>query len=248
MSILGLTIDYGPYGWLEDYDPGWTPNTTDASGRRYCFGNQPQIGLWNLNRLANALVPLVGETEGLQAALADYATVFNDRWQEMMAAKLGLAGFEAGDTELVEELQAILQLVETDMTLFYRALADHDANDDIQDRFAEVWYDEAQLTPEYLARLERWLSDYRARAQRDGFEHDARRARMNRVNPRFVLRNYLAQVAIDAAEGGDFDEIHRLLDVLRRPYDEQPGKDGYAARRPEWARHRPGCSMLSCSS
>ncbi len=248
MSILGLTIDYGPYGWLEDYDPRWTPNTTDASGRRYCFGNQPRIALWNLNQLANAIYPLIGNPEPLQASLEGFASRFNERWQAMMASKLGLSAFEDGDGELIEETLRLLGMVETDMTLFFRLLADLDDDADPRALLAPAWYLEDQLTDEYFVHLDDWVKRYRARLSRDGRDHDARRAAMNRVNPKYVLRNYLAQVAIDAAEKGDYAEVETLLDVMRRPYDEQPGREDYAARRPEWARHRAGCSMLSCSS
>ena len=127
MSILGLTIDYGPYGWLEDYDPGWTPNTTDASGKRYRFGQQAQVALWNLVQLANAIYPLVEETEPLQAALSDYANVYEKRYPRMLAMKLGLEKFiPESDSKLIEDLQEVLQLTETDMTLFFRALADYE--------------------------------------------------------------------------------------------------------------------------
>lgn len=248
MSILGLTIDYGPYGWLEDYDPNWTPNTTDASGRRYAFGNQPRIALWNLNQLANALYPLINKTEPLEAALSAFAERYNDRWRSMMANKLGLIDFREGDEALIKEVIEILSHVETDMTLFFRALAKAGDPGDTRALFKCAWYQEDEINDEYLNRLDHWLNDYRTRLSSDNELSDARMRRMNAVNPKYVLRNYLAQVAIDAAESGDFKEVHRLLDVMRRPYDEQPEYESYAARRPEWARNRPGCSMLSCSS
>lgn len=248
MSILGLTIDYGPYGWLEGYDPSWTPNTTDASGRRYAFGNQPRIAMWNLNQLANAVYPLIEDPEPLKAALGEYAERFNTGWQSMMAAKLGLEQFRREDEELINGLVGVLTAAETDMTLFFRALADLGSDSDPRTLFGPAWYLESELTDEYLGRLDAWLADYRARLVADGIDHAERRARMNRVNPKYVLRNYLAQLAIDAAEAGDPGEIERLLEVMRRPYDEQPGNGKYAERRPEWARNRAGCSMLSCSS
>lgn len=261
MSILGETIDYGPYGWLEGYDPDWTPNTTDAQGRRYRFGAQPQVALWNLAQLANAIHPLIEAVEPLQAVLEVYREEYQRCWQRDMAAKLGLAEFETGaDDELVAELQRVLQLTETDMTIFYRLLADFDPrldqdNDDRDDRALL-----APLEPAYYQPLDEegrrqaadWLRRYRERLVRDSVLHgtDAhtRRERMNRVNPKYVLRNYLAQQAIDLAERGDFSEIHRLQALLRRPYDEQPDHEQYFAKRPEWARDRAGCSMLSCSS
>ncbi len=255
MSILGETIDYGPYGWLEDYDPDWTPNTTDASGRRYRFGNQPVIAQWNLAQLGNALYPLVGQVEPLQAGLELYVERYEDGWREMMAAKLGLDGFAAGrDEALVHELLALLPAVETDMTIFFRRLADVAVDDAPADDGAllaplgEAFYAPESVLPEHRARVARWLRAWGGRLREDGTSEAVRRARMSRTNPKYVLRNYLAQLAIDDAEAGDYSLIGELLEVLRRPYDEQPQKARFAAKRPDWARSRPGCSMLSCSS
>jgi uncharacterized protein YdiU (UPF0061 family) len=253
MSILGLTIDYGPYGWLENYDPGWTPNTTDASMRRYRFGNQPQIAFWNLVQLANAIYPLIEQVEPLQQAINVYAESFEQGWQDMMAKKLGLSTF---DDELSTELLAILPLVETDMTIFYRKLAelelDNKPLDDIDGAlimpFMEAYYVPEQLTVDYKKRMGDWLRNYMRRLREEGISDQARRVRMNAVNPKYVLRNYMAQLAIDKAESGDYSMIDELLELLRRPYDEQIDKEAFAVKRPEWARQRAGCSMLSCSS
>jgi uncharacterized protein YdiU (UPF0061 family) len=258
MSVLGLTIDYGPYGWLEDYDPNWTPNTTDAGSRRYCFGNQPQIAYWNLVQLANAIYPLIGKIEPLQQALDVNAQYFQEAWQAMMSQKLGLNNFEpVTDKALFAELLAILSLVETDMTIFFRRLAminvDVESLSDTRDEtlmapLMPAYYVSKQLTHEYRTRIGSWLRDYLKRLAKDNTSPETRRRRMNAVNPKYVLRNYLAQLAIDKAEQGDFSLVNELLDVMRYPYDEQSGKEEFAKKRPEWARHRPGCSMLSCSS
>ena len=257
LSILGLTIDYGPYGWLEDYDPQWTPNTTDAAGRRYCYGRQPTIAHWNLAQLANALHPLIGDPEPLEQGLTDYSRWFEKGWQATMAAKLGLVAFQAEtDTTLTQDLLGLLPAVETDMTLFYRHLADIPAGN-ADDRIAPAelaaplmaaFYRPEQLTPTYLEQLADWLDRYRQRLRHDGLVDAERKQRMHAVNPKYVLRNYLAQLAIDDIGAGDFSLTSELLDVLRHPYDEQPGRERFAEKRPEWARHRPGCSMLSCSS
>jgi len=254
MSIHGLTIDYGPYGWLEDYDPTWTPNTTDRSGRRYCYGRQAQIAHWNLAQLANALYPLIGDTAPLEHALRDYTTHFDQQWQQMMANKLGLVAYEpALDRELIEELLRLLSEVETDMTLFFRGLAQvstgpPDQREQLPAPLSPAWYRPEQLTPAYRHRFQAWLEQYTQRLRRDHLPDNVRRQRMNAVNPNYVLRNYLAQLAIDQIEQGDFSMVAELLEVLRHPYDEQPGQERFAEKRPEWARHRPGCSMLSCSS
>ena len=247
MSILGLTIDYGPYGWIDNYDPNWTPNTTDAGGRRYRFGAQAQIGHWNLVRLANALHPLMQEVEPLQHGLARYAEVYAAENQRMWAEKLGLPHMAEDDRAAIERLQGLLARAEMDMTIFFRELAAVDLEAPSLDTVAEAFYTEdgRQRHGDALAA---WLQAYALRVRQEGVPHTQRIARMNAANPRFVLRNYLTQEAIDAAEAGDLSRVHELLDVMRRPYDEQPGRERYAAKRPEWARQKAGCSMLSCSS
>ena len=246
MSILGLTIDYGPYGWLEDYDPNWTPNTTDAQGRRYRFGNQPQVAHWNLAQLGQALLPLVEEVEPLQEIINAFSSAYEGYWQAMLTEKLGVEVF---DGELAAELHEILPLVETDMSIFYRKLAmvevgaAGDATDEqLMAPLMDAYYVPEQLTDDYKARLGAWLRWYGAQASAD------RRERMDAVNPQYVLRNYMAQLAIDKAEEGDYTVVNELLELLRRPYEEQPEREQYAQKRPDWARDRAGCSMLSCSS
>jgi uncharacterized protein YdiU (UPF0061 family) len=257
MSILGLTIDYGPYGWLENYDPQWTPNTTDAEDRRYRYENQPQIAYWNLAQLGNAIYPLIGEVEPLQTALHGYIKTFDDEWRAMMAAKLGLREFIADEDDvLCAELFQVLQLAETDMTLFFRQLAHIDLSLVDQELLIApllvAYYQPEVVTGQVKVQILAWLNKYCqriAKEQANNSEANAQRQnRMNAVNPKYVLRNYLAQLAIDAAASGDFSGVADLLAVLRNPYDDQPGSEKYAEKRPEWARHRAGCSMLSCSS
>ena len=259
MSVLGLTIDYGPYGWLDDYDPNWTPNTTDAQGRRYRFGHQPNIALWNLVRFANALYPLVESAEPLQSALSTYTETFEKQHREMIADKLGLDTFRIGrDEALIEELNEVLTSVETDMTIFYRRLAHLDGSmnnatehelDRLPDIMLDAYYSPETMTPEQKRRIAAWFDLYRRRVRdNNNLSREERRRTMHLTNPKFVLRNYLAQLAIDKAEEGDPSLISETLDVMRRPYDEQPEHEPFAAKRPDWARTRPGCSMLSCSS
>ena len=263
MSILGLTIDYGPYGWLEGFDPDWTPNTTDAGGRRYRYGHQPRIALWNLSCLASALVPLVGETAPLERALHDAVETMQRLQASSLHDKLGLR-LGGPDESVVTELPAVLQLIETDMTLFFRGLAELDVPpgelaDASDERLLAPLLD-AFYTPDALgdaqdgpggtaaASIAAWLRGYLRRTHDEGVPHAVRKARMNAVNPSYVLRNYLAQEAIDLCEQGDPSRVRELLEVLRTPYTEQPGKEAFAQKRPEWARSRAGCSMLSCSS
>jgi serine/tyrosine/threonine adenylyltransferase len=297
MSILGLTIDYGPYGWLDDFDPDWTPNTTDAHGRRYRFGHQPAVAQWNLLRLAQAVHPAFETTDPLQEGMEHFHRTYTEHYGAMLRAKFGLpnraavgrTGRETGDEGNAETLKeddvliqdglALLHRVEMDYTLFFRLLGEaagqtpsqipsespgeppnespggpsseslSDSEDQIEflAHFEPAFYDGAKAEA-HRQELAEWFRRWRARVDAAPEPPEARRARMHRVNPRYVLRNYLAQEAIDLAEAGDPSRIHTLLEVMRRPYEDQPGHERFAARRPEWARNRPGCSMLSCSS
>lgn len=172
----------------------------------------------------------------------------------MMRDKLGLIAPAEDDDDLIAELTDVLQVVETDLSIFYRRLADvapSDPNGSAIQDFAtlrDAYYDPEGIGDEDRGRILAWLDRYRARARAEGRRDADRRAAMNRVNPKYVLRNYMAQLAIDAAENGDYGPVDELADVLRHPYDEQPERERHAEKRPDWARSRPGCSMLSCSS
>jgi uncharacterized protein YdiU (UPF0061 family) len=251
MSILGDTIDYGPYGWLEDYDPGWTPNTTDNERRRYRFGNQPSICLWNVERLGAALLPLLEDAEVVREGCRRYESTFAAEARRRFAAKLGLAELrDSADEELVQACFDWLAAEETDMTLFFRALSKVALQQEAPAELPLVVRDAAygEMSPERVETGIAWLRRWWERTRQEPAAPAAIAARMDAVNPKFVLRNWLAQEAIDAAHEGDDSKVVELLDVMRRPFDEQPGREAYAAKRPEWARHRPGCSALSCSS
>jgi serine/tyrosine/threonine adenylyltransferase len=267
MSILGLTIDYGPFGFLDDFAPDWTPNITDAQGRRYRYASQPRVALWNIVCLANAIYPLVEDVAALESVIPTYSQALEAARARLVAGKLGLERLDDSelspsgavripDALLVDDLLELLAAVETDMTLFYRQLAEVPvtsarADSDpgaLLEPLELAFYDASTVGAEHRAALIAWLSRYAARVREDGLDDRERKLRMNRVNPKFVLRNYVAQLAIERAEQGDGSVVLELLDVLRRPYDEHPGRERYAEKRPEWARNRPGCSMLSCSS
>jgi uncharacterized protein YdiU (UPF0061 family) len=247
MSILGLTIDYGPYGWIDNFDLEWTPNTTDAQTRRYRFGQQPQVALWNLNRLANALATVFDSHDPLHAGLQRYVEVYTATTRQHVAAKFGLRTCLDADVELMQSLHALLQAGEVDMTLFFRELANLDVQAPQLSTLAGAFYNPQQRTA-MQAQFQEWLERYAQRVRADDGPAAERRNRMHAANPRYVLRNYLAQQAIDRAAQGDYSAIHELLDVLRHPYDDQPGREAFAQLRPDWARQRAGCSMLSCSS
>jgi uncharacterized protein YdiU (UPF0061 family) len=267
MSILGLTVDYGPYGWLESFDAGWTPNTTDAATRRYRYGAQPEIAQWNLLQLGRALLPLVGDPQFVHDGLQRYAELYEGGFRDVTVARLGWGAPRDGDDARVSALFDLMSRSETDQVLLFRDLAavpvvlgsagqdaGHPAGSAAADGdarlapLAQAFYRPEDLTGELRADWAAWLADWARRSIDGGLSEEERRRQMNALNPRFVLRNYLAQEAIDAAEQGDPALIGELLDVLRHPYDEQPGRQRFAARRPDWARHRAGCSMLSCSS
>ena len=247
MSILGLTIDYGPYGWVDNFDPAWTPNTTDAQGRRYCFARQPEVARWNLERLAVALSVIAPDGQALQESLELFDTTYAHEFQRTFAAKLGFAGWRDEDASLIMEMFNLLQRAEVDMTLFFRALADVDPRTPDLAVLQEAFYDATQQAA-HAGAFSAWLERWASRVLSDGEPEMLRRKRMHAVNPRYVLRNYLAQQAIDSAERGDASMLHQLLEVLRHPYTDQPGREAFALKRPEWARQKPGCSMLSCSS
>lgn len=248
MSILGLTIDYGPYGWLEGFDFGWTPNTTDRQHKRYRYGNQPNSGLWNLLQLANALYPLIEDAAPLEAILNQYKTDFERKSFEMMKSKLGL--FEAVDNDeyLIKDLEENLQLVETDMTIFFRNLSDFKDEDTGFEVLKYAFYDFDNMFSATKEKWELWFLNYQVRLQQEFTTHQERKAKMNAVNPKYVLRNYMAQLAIDDADKGDYKLIDELFHMLKKPYDEQPKHEKWFAKRPDWARDKVGCSMLSCSS
>lgn len=253
MSILGQTIDYGPYGWLEEYDPQWTPNFIDQQGRRYSYGNQPQIGQWNLYRLANAVLPLFDDnTQPLEEVLATHDDFYSDHWNTTSAAKIGLASFDkkSGDDELLDNLWATLKTTSTDFTLFFRQLATIDpADSNAESRFQTIsaaFYEPDKISTDTKQQFTAWLTQWTTRVATA--DTNEMRTRMNATNPKFVLRNYVAQQAIDAAENGDYSILHELAEVFKKPYDEQPQYDKYATIRPNWASQRPGCTMLTCSS
>jgi serine/tyrosine/threonine adenylyltransferase len=239
MSILGLTIDYGPFGLMEAFDPGHICNHTDQQGR-YSYSNQPQVGHWNCYALGQALLPLIGEVEAAQAALDVYQPAFAAKLDELLHAKLGLTQLEQhadADRALFDGMFALMQANGVDFTLFFRRLsglraADASGDEPLRDLFID--------RPAFDA----WAIQYRERLQAEASDDAQRQLAMNKINPKYVLRNYLAQVAIEKAQNKDFSEVERLLAVLQRPYDEQPEHDHYAALPPDWASHLE----VSCSS
>jgi len=251
MSILGLTIDYGPYGWLEGYDHGWTPNTTDRAHSRYRYGTQPQIVLWNLLQLANALYLLIDEAKQLENILNEYREDIAIAYLDMMRSKLGLIHTKGSDKKLIGDLEEILQLSETDMTIFFRKLANVQKVNmkNVITIVSDAFYTPEDLSnEEILGKWNGWFQNYLDRLDLEDLKDDERKMAMNKVNPKYVLRNYMAQLAIDDANKGDYNLIDELHQLLKKPYDEQFEYEHWFVKRPEWARDKVGCSMLSCSS
>jgi uncharacterized protein YdiU (UPF0061 family) len=235
MSILGLTIDYGPFGFLDEYDPRFICNHSDHHGR-YSFQNQPDIGYFNLRCLAQALTPLVPD-DAIQSALASYERVFAEQYADLMRLKLGLTEAKPEDDELIHDLLELMRGSCADYTNLFRVLADftqqpRDGNEAIRDFFVDR-----------LA-FDRWAVRYSQRLQAEGSLDPERSLRMKRANPKYVLRNYLAQTAIEMAKQKDFSEIERLRVLLRDPFAEHPEMARYAAPPPEWGKNL----ILSCSS
>lgn len=247
MSILGLTIDYGPYGWVDNFDPGWTPNTTDASGKRYCFGRQPEIARWNLERLADALATVHADHTALEAGLAIYDEVYSAESTRMYAGKFGFTAWQDSDADLIGDVFKLMQFADVDMTEFFRRLVEIDSAHISPEVLRSAFYREDLFT-QYHADFAAWLLRYIQRTNAGGQFDSQRVSRMNQLNPRYVMRNYLAQQVIDSAEAGEPGKILELLEVMRHPYIVQPGCEAFSAIRPDWARQKAGCSMLSCSS
>ncbi len=249
MSILGLTIDYGPYGWLEDYDPDWTPNTTDAEGRRYRFRNQPDIALWNLVQLGNALYPLIEDIASMEQVLNSYSQQFDSQFPILQQQKLGLQA--EYDAHFQDELTTLLTASETDMTIFYRNLANVVKTDTPDEALAKItlaFYQPDKIVTTLQTSWLNWMELYLEKIKAEVLSDEERKQAMNTINPKYVLRNYMAQLAIEAAEKEDYTLIDELYTLLKNPYDEQPQYEKWFAKRPDWARHKVGCSMLSCSS
>ena len=251
MSILGLTIDYGPYGWLEGYDKGWTPNTTDRQHKRYQYGQQPTVGLWNLFQLANALALIIEDVKPLERSLERFKVQFAQGYTRMMALKIGFTNATQADLLLIKNLEDNLGMVETDMTIFFRLLSNVNKKDKPNGAFAKMadaFYNIDALAETELKKWLDWFAAYLRRLQEELPTDYERKIRMNMYNPKYVLRNYMAQLAIDHADKGDYTLIDTFYKMLQQPYLEQPEYQKWFAKRPEWARHKVGCSMLSCSS
>ena len=231
MSILGDTLDYGPFGFLDSYNPNFICNHSDSHGR-YSFKNQPSVGLWNLNALATSLMSLLSSDE-LIAVLKTYEPHYLAHYRALMAAKLGLLEYRDDDEQLLNSLLELLQKNALDYSLFFRQLCTFSATDQsVRDHFID------------RDAFDLWAEQYLQRLVQQPLTDQQRCAQMLRTNPKYVLRNYMAQAAIEKAQQGDYSEVNLLLRVLQNPFDEHPEAEKYAGLPPDWADH----ISVSCSS
>lgn len=231
MSILGLTIDYGPYGFLDDYQPGYICNHSDYQGR-YAFDNQPAVALWNLQRLAQALSPFI-DVDALNAGLDGYQPAVMHAYGRLMRRKLGFYTEQQNDNALLSALTRLMAREGSDWTRTFRMLSSTEqssAASPLRDEFID------------RAEFDSWFAQYRERLQRDGIEDSERQARMKQTNPAVVLRNWLAQRAIEGAEQDDTHELASLLEALQTPWADRD--DDFTRRPPDWGKRLE----VSCSS
>ena len=236
MSILGLTLDYGPFGFMEAYNPHHICNHSDQQGR-YSYAMQPGIGQWNCHALGQALLPLIGSVEETQAALSDYQNAYQTRQTALWQAKLGLRSQLRTDAGLIASMLSMMQANQLDFTIFFRRLGEIHTNDTSMDHLLRDLCADRAL-------FDHWLNQYRMRLQAESSIDAQRRVAMHACNPKYVLRNYLAQRAIEAAQQKDYSEIELCRRILAHPFDEQAEYDTYAALPPDWGR----AISVSCSS
>jgi uncharacterized protein YdiU (UPF0061 family) len=233
MSVLGLTLDYGPFGFLDEYQPGFICNHSDDEGR-YGFDRQPAVGLWNLARFAEALLELV-PFEDANAALGRYRPRFDASYGRLVRAKIGLTSERPDDVALIGEMLSLMAAERVDYHRWFRSLSTIGADQGI---------DLVRAMTRDHGRLDAWVARYLERLRAEGSQDRLRREAMNRVNPKYVLRSYLAQTAIERAQQRDYGEIERLRRILAAPFDEHPELERYADPPPPWGRDL----IVSCSS
>lgn len=257
-SVLGLTIDYGPYGFLDDFDPEYTPNTTDMPGKRYRYNAQPMAAYWNITQFAKSMVPVCGEKQAI-GIVTEYENMFKECYGDVMRRKLGFVEWnEQSDLIILQEFQTCMLRSKADFTNTWRALSkvskDTAALDLVKWGEKLNLFDENENTDVEISNQElwmTWLEKYQKRIQQDESKRknneEERVKDMNAVNPVYILRNYLAQTAIERCEKGDYSEVKRLYDLLSTPFTEQEGMEVYTKRPPHWA-SRKGVCVNSCSS
>lgn len=252
MSILGLTIDYGPYGWLDNYDSSFTPNTTDFQNRRYRYENQAAVAQWNLLQLANALYPLINNASELESIVRGFRALYEEKWSAMMVNKLGLVSGSSENKDFLVQIGTLMEQSQIDMTLFYRGLMSIDETimnkaNDLEEFLIDLSYLDS-FSAQDIHAWRCWFEKYFNQLHVGSYDKSVRQAAMAESNPVFILRNYLTQVAIEKAHEGDFSEVENLLLALATPYKINSAHETRLGKRPSWAEDKAGCSVLSCSS
>lgn len=254
MSILGLTIDYGPYGWLDIYDEGWTPNTSDGLPR-YSYGQQPNVGAWNMTRLGQTLYGLIDDVSLLQKGLEVYQETFEQEYTKIRMQKLGFTpALSEAKAKSINEFYLLMASTETDPTILFRKLSwlsirqERASEQELCDFISDAFYQYSTWSQKNIKDWTAWLREYIQILLLDAQDETLRQENMRAVNPKFIFRNYLAQQAIDRANEGDLSMLQELQTVLESPFAEHSEHEKWAGRMPDWARNRVGCSMLSCSS
>lgn len=244
MSVLGLTIDYGPFSFLDEYALNFTPNTTDLPGRRYAFGNQGKIAQWNLWQLANALFPLINDEKILEKILNDFTEMFWTKHDAMMAKKFGLDCVLESDGRFFTDAQQIMEDLKIDYTLFFNKLENTDENSDLKHLFAEVFYE--HVSEENFLKFENFIKMYLERLDKNTISRAESLALMQKSNPKFILRNYILFECINEVKEGKKDLLNKILTALENPYKELFPE--FSKKRPSMYNGQSGCSTLSCSS
>lgn len=244
MSILGLTIDYGPYSMMDEYNLNFTPNTTDLPGRRYAFGKQGQISQWNLWQLANALHPLIQDEKFLEVILNDYGSYFWESHDKMLCKKFGFDQLLTSDEKFFIEWQRLMQELQLDYTLFFNELEKYDDQKDLREQFENVSY--TFLNDEKLSQLDNFIKTYHSRLERNIISREKSLELMRKTNPKFILRNYLLYQCIEEINDGKTDMLNKLTHALENPYEKI--YPDFSVKRPSNYDDISGCSMLSCSS
>uniref|UniRef100_A0A494G9K3 Selenoprotein O n=1 Tax=Solanum lycopersicum TaxID=4081 RepID=A0A494G9K3_SOLLC len=244
MSVVGLTIDYGPYSMMDEYSLNFTPNTTDLPGRRYAFGKQAQVSQWNLWQLANALHPLIKDEKFLEDILNDYGSYFWESHDRMLCRKFGFDQLLTNDEKFFTNWQSLMQDLQLDYTLFFDELEKYDDQKDLRLQFENVSY--TFLNDEKISRLDNFIKEYKPRLEKNIISREKSLEIMHKTNPKFVLRNYLLYQCIEEINDGKTDMLHKLTHALENPYHTIYPE--FSAKRPSGYDDVSGCSMLSCSS
>ena len=245
MSILGLTIDYGPYGWIDDFNLNWTPNTTDLEFKRYRFGEQPNIAMWNLFKLAESLSVINDNFSEFEKIIDCFPKYFEDFHNSNMSKKLGLQDLSKNST-FYQTTYNLLQNLNLDMTLFFRFLTNNSIDSLTEAKLVKLSYLD-NFGAEHFSLFNNWKNKYQKLVNDQNIDEGKRKKIMEKNNPNFILRNYITQEVINELENGNNKILKEVEEIIKNPYSNSI-QSKYITKRPDWAKNKAGCSMLSCSS